>query len=513
MMKMSAVSKYLKKLNTERCEQLLIYIISAVVCIWTIIPTLKIAKYSYPVQDDFAYMTNIRNYMEQGNGVIKACILQSIDYYKHFVGAYSSSFLGHLFEHIIQGHQTRIACFEIASIIVFDVALLLFCYGFIKLIFGYKNVVVAGVYAVMLSFINNVIYYSDSENYYWLVTSIQYLLLLSFSLVGVFLTIMSVHAKRKGISVAAVVIGSICAFIAAGSNLCLSFINIELIVVACVALYAIKRGKKTLFIPFAAACVGTFINGIAPGNYERKGDPVTPNLLIHSVMDSFKYSYERVEKMFSKPLFVIILVIMILLLLRYSDNLTKIMGSYRLPVVAGIVLWCGVALAIFPGILGYGFNIYGILMRGNFLSDFMIYTAFLLESIYVVGWLKNKYFEGEGVPVRLDIVIIAALIVVFGLARLRDDEWRWTPVVRMYREISSGKMQEYSDYVWSIYNHLQQDEEEEIVLYIDEIEDKTCMISPYFAYGDHDENYKNYDASIVRYYGKKALYLYNAEDE
>ncbi len=109
-------------------------------------------------------------------------------------------------------------------------------------------------------------------------------------------------------------------------------------------------------------------------------------------------------------------------------------------------------------------------------------------------------------------MILAGLIVIFSFVKLRGGEIRWTPIVRMYREISAGKMQEYSDYVWDIYGHLENDEGDEVYIYNKELEDKTCMVSPYFAYGDHDENFKNYDASIVKFFGKKALYLYDTEE-
>lgn len=509
---MTSIKKCLSKIDRRIIMQIIVGILFLIICAWTIYPTLKIATYSYPVHDDFAYMSRMRDYISQGHSVGEAVWYQTGEFYKHFVGAYSSSIMGYYFEHIIQCQPKPMALFEIGCILLFDVVLAVWLYAILSKIFRFSKLAVLGTYAVMLTFINNVVYYPDAENYYWLITSIQYLLLLVFALLGNLMTIFAIKENNRAKSYIFLGVATLCGFWAAGGNLILVFLNASLSFLIVVMLGVTDKFKKMSLIPICASAVGSVINGLAPGNYERMGYSKTFKDAIKAGLYSCKYAYERIEMMFSNPIFIIALVVLILLLMFHCNNMTKLRCGYKYPLVVVVLLMGFAPATIFPGILGYGYDTYGILMRGNFLSDFMIYCMMLLSVVYFVGWIKYKYFPERELRIAGDVVLLVIVFIAITLFRLRDNAWRWTPTVRMYREISSGRMEEYSDYVWSILNQVKDSEDEAPCIFIDEIEDKTCMINPLFLYGDHEPK-TAFFYSLADYYGKEDVFLYNQSEK
>lgn len=139
-------------------------------------------------------------------------------------------------------------------------------------------------------------------------------------------------------------------------------------------------------------------------------------------------------------------------------------------------------------------------------------TFFL--CIYITGWIRHKYDKDVLLRFKKDIYVLAVVIVVISLAKLRDNEWRWTPIIRMYREINSGRMQEFSEYVKGVYSELENSEDSVVRIEVNRVEDKYCLIDPLFYYGEHEnEEDFYYDDSIVRFYGKDSLILIDLKSE
>lgn len=505
---MKLIGKLINKIS-------ILYIIDALCIlgvIWTIIPTILITRYTYPVQDDFHLVTTIHNVMNQGHGIISSALIMTWDYYKNFMGAYSASFFVFVFEALIHCSQPGIMIFETCSLLLFYASMFLLVVAIVKNIFGIGFKYIPIMYFVIISWVNNVYYYADHDDFYWLDTSILYLSIMAIAFIGAWCTTNLPKYHGKKLYWVFCVLGIICSFIGSGANLCLSFMNCAIQVIISVLLW-MKGEKIRIYIsPVVAGLIGTFINGIAPGNYVRNGGTAGIETLFQSLYLAFRYSYERVEYYLEQPLFGVILIILFLILILFPVEYANFKYGYRLPLCAFAILFCAIAFVSFPGILGYGYECVKICMRLMFVIDCMILIACFIGTLYVSGWIKKKYVNTISSEMKRDITVVAFVIICFLFTKLRDGEWLWTPVVRMYRELNSGRYEEYSDYVWNVYNQIDSSDEKIAVVYCNELEDKSCLPNPEFCYGDHgNEAEYYYDDTIALYYGKDAVYLYNED--
>jgi len=505
--------KYLKSLSIKDC---LFHIIWLVIIALSIYPTLKITGYTYPVQDDFYLTTCMRELNAQGYGIISGAWYYVVDYYKSFMGAYSAVFLVFIFEAIVDCSQPAIMIFESCSLLLFYFSLLLWVYALAKRIFGLPAKSILGIYACLLTFVNNVFYYSDHEDYYWLDTSILYLGILSLSLMSIFALAMLINGtdnKKKYYFF--LVLSCVLSFIASGANLALSFMNCSLHVITLGLIWYVYKRVKPYCGPLAFALLGTFINGIAPGNYIRKGESGGLGEVIASCGYSFKYIWDRVLIYAKTPVFVVSLAILIIIVLSFCKTEGDDGICCQMPLVLlGVCIILQAAVA-FPGVIGYSYEVLGICMRLMFIIDCMIYMCIVILVIYICKWISFKIGKERLKKLNTCFIIISIItgsVLLFGLKD--DNKWRYTPVIRMYREINNGRYKEYSEYVWNIYDTLKNSNEMVVTISCKELEDKSCLVNPSFCFGDHgDEAEYYYDDTIVNYYGKEALYLYDVDEE
>lgn len=506
--------KIKKVIQDKRVLDYLLIIICLGIIIWTIIPTVYLTKYTYPVQDDFHISSEVRDMVNDGYGIISGALLKVFEYYKGFMGAYTATFLVFVFEGLINCSQPGMMIFESISILLFDIALFFFIKSVTCNIFDLEKGVVIPVYACIMTCINNVFYYADHEDYYWLDTSILYLGIFTIILLSLYMTIKLSYITVKSYYKVWLIVSCILAFLGSGANLSLSFISTALHFMIFIYLWFKGNDTKRHIPPFAAAVLGTFVNGIAPGNYVRKGSVVGMHEIVKSAYYSCRYVFERLEKIWSQPVFVVALVVMMLVLMKHSDKIAGIKFDYKWPVVVALVMYCICAAVTFPAILGYTYEILLICNRLMFIIDVMIYIMTFFMCVYFVGWVRHKYDKDILAGVKKDVYIFATLIILLSFAKLRDNVWRWTPIVRMYREIDSGRMQEFSDYVKGVYSELENSEDSVVRIEVNKVEDKCCLINPLFYYGEHEnEEDFYYDNSIVRFYGKDSLILIDLEPE
>lgn len=502
----------MKLIKNFRIKDFLFYGICFGVICFFIYPTLKITTYTYPVQDDLHLVTCMRSLREQGYSLISGALYYVVEYYKTFMGAYSAVFLVFVFEDIVGCSQPGIMIFEICSLVLFYSALFLWVFAFIKKLFKLPFKGTVAVYVCMISFVNNVYYYADHEDYYWLDTSILYLGILSLSLISVFCAIMLVDNFKNKKYYFFLFIACFLSFIGSGANLSLSFMNCALHFIALFFIFIFYKEVKPYIWPFVFAILGTFINGIAPGNYIRKGKGVDIGDVFSSLGFSFRFVFERLVTFIKTPIFIITLVILIAIVLVYCEK-RECTNNLFIPLclfLGGIIIDAAVS---FPAVIGYTYEALCICMRLMFIIDVMIYFSIILFVVFCVIFLKSRITIERFNKIKQVFIIISFFIAIIMIGRLRNNQWRWTPVVRMYREINNGRFQEYSDYVWNVYNSLYESQEDEVVIYINEVEDKSCLINPYFCFGDHgDEDLFYYDDTIVNFFKKKSLHLYNIVD-
>lgn len=489
-------------------------IIGLGIIVWTIIPVLYLTKYTYPVQDDFHVASQMRMYSEQGYSCFTGAMHQMIGDYKIFMGAYSANFLVYFVGGIIDCAQPGMMIYEISSIVVFCISLFLFVRSICVYLFQIDKRAVIPLYACVLTMVNNVFYYADHEDYYWLETSVMYLTIMSFMLISLYMAIRLSCITEKKHYKTFLILSCIIAFLGSGANLSLTFMNCAFHFMIFAFLWLKDDSEKKHFPPLFAALIGTFINGIAPGNYVRKGSVDGIHEIVNSVYFSCRFVFERLEKIWRQPIFIIVVIIMILLLMLHSEGITDIRLGYKWPMLVALGMYFICAAVTFPAILGYGYEILLICNRLLFIIDVMIYLTTFFMCIYLTGWMRYKYDKDILMKVKKDACILTAFIILISLAKLRDNEWRWTPVIRMYREINSGRMKEFSNYVRGVYSELENSKDNIVRINVDRVEDKCCLIDPLFFYGEHDDEQSfYYDDAIVRFYKKDSLILIDQQAE
>lgn len=65
--------------------------------------------------------------------------------------------------------------------------------------------------------------------------------------------------------------------------------------------------------------------------------------------------------------------------------------KFYVPVLFTFMMFLAVWIVIFPVALGYGMDVYYMMERSNFVSDFVIFLAAFLTCFYWRGWMAVKF--------------------------------------------------------------------------------------------------------------------------
>jgi hypothetical protein len=320
-------------------------------------------------------------------------------------------------------------------------------------------------------------------------------------LIGIAVYIKAIDDEK----ISCVVWSSILGFLGSGGALNIAaFCCILYMLTALWSLAINKKRKLHLLIPFVVTLIGAVINGIAPGNYIRKGVPVGISDILNSFELSMKYAFERIVLLGNKPIFIAIIVALFLINLKGKKNKNDLAFAYKMPITFSIIMLGFVAVVIFPVMIGYGLDTYKIICRSNFISDMAIYLFLLITVFWWSGWIRNHFVAcilSNRIEKYTSFVIVAVvLIAVIGSDKLS------VPLIREVKEIASGECKAYSEYCISLYDKIKECEGDVAEIYIKEMDDNTCMINPqiYIGYYDYENEYCN--QTIARFYGKKAVY-------
>lgn len=469
------------------------------------IPSLMITRYVYPCQDDFHYAFYAQETMAEGHGLFYMAMKWTIHYYKTFCGCYTSSFLGYFISGIINCDLWGIRIFEFCSLLLFYGALYLFVYAVSHKLMGFAGERVLPFYCVLLAMLNGLIYYGWHEAFYWFITSIQYLMITSLILLGIaafsFGLCEETGRKKTLFCIAASVLG----FLGSGGTLSIAAFCCALYLLVALWGIADRREWKASSLIMGITLLGAIINGVAPGNYLRAGEAQTITDVIYAGKMSVKYAIERWETFAENPVFWIIMILLFAFVFSAERQQSKF--DFKLPGLFVLVLFGFVSGIIFPAMLGYGYDVYEILMRGNFISDTAFYLYIFMGTLYIKGWLDRKYHTVSPKIVNRDTVWIGCFLLAALLVFERDD-WDRIPFIAQYRELSAGMFAEYSDFCVDIYRQIEESDQDIVEIHTDYVEQQVCLIGPQFFEGWYDPEEEYANRTIARFYGKRAVYIY-----
>lgn len=468
------------------------------------LPSLIIALYSYPGQDDFHYAYYGRKLMEEGHSLFSMAMIKTIEYYKTFCGCYTSTFLGYFFSSIINCDIWGIRIYEVLSGIFFYYTLFSFVKALVCDIMKQEIYQSLNIYLLLLACFNCLIYYIDHDAFYWFITSVQYLTISSCILLGASHFAKATLTGKTRYVVSATVLG----FLGSGGALNIAaFCCVTYLLVGLWAIFDQGKVKETVII-FGVTLVGAVVNGIAPGNFIRKGGNIGISGVIEAIELSLKYAYERIVVHMHKPLFIIILIFFMICVMMWEKKEYKC--QFWCPVTFSFIMLGCVAIVIFPVMIGYGWDTYQIICRGNFISDMAIYIFLLITILYWKGWFTQNIKEH---PLSVKNKKVVCLVIAVAMCVLIIQvKWFEVPLIREIKEIVSGDYREYSDFCVGVYNEIAESEEDVVTLTINRVEDNTCLNNPEFYYGYYDYQKEHANRTIARFYNKKVVYLINADD-
>lgn len=484
-------------------------IIASIVVVVLVLPSVMITLYSFPCQDDFHYASCARELMDQGYNIFTMAMKMTVEYYMTFVGGYTSSFLGHFFSGIINCNIGGIRIFEFISVLIFYLALYLFLKVLCNKVMGFDKQKILPLYCILVALFNCVIYYSDNDVFYWFITSVQYLFISSFILFGVSSFVFSFYEDRLLPKRCYLIMASILGFLGSGGTLSIAAFGCALYLIVAMWGFFICKQKKYACIGMGVSFLGAVMNGIAPGNYVRDGQPMSVERLFVAVKHSARYTLERWETFVENPVFWIILICMVLILC--TCKMPEIRYQFKYPIIFILFLFGLIVGIIFPTMLGYGYECYIILNRGNFISDMAFYLFIFLGAFYIKGWLSQKYPSLRQITLRRDLLIGAGFVITMLLVADRNAIIH--PIVKEYQDLVTGRYAEWSEYCVGIYDEIASSNDDVVEIYREELGDITCMMNPQFYIGAYNPEKEYANTTIASFYGKEAVYIFYNEEK
>lgn len=484
------------------------YIVTTVYCLSIILmclPSIIITLYTYPVQDDFHNTTVILSEMALGKNAFIAACSKAITGYTTYSGYYFSLFLTYFTDAIVQCDIWGIRITQFVMAVCFYFSLFLFMYCVTRWVMRYSVERALQTAAFLIACMTCLHYFADNEDLYWFCASVIYLIPMTFILLGIVLLIYAINNDNRILLIPVAILG----FLSGGAVLNIAALGCILFVL--VAYWGIVVKKKIMIslIGSIPMIVGGMINVIAPGNFVRKGTAITRDIVVETLIGTFHYTLERYGMFFSRhPLFPAMLLVLFILLL--ITECPKYKYKFYFPVLFSEVMFLSVMITIFPVALGYGMEVYAIMERSNFISDLAIFLFSFLIIFYWRGWLAiklpNLVIRQRGKIVAY-IIILSIFVVAFYKTNIRE-----MAAVRQARELSNGRIKEYADWNVSVIKAMET-EEDIIKIETNVPEDRTCLIGPKYFYGTFDYEKEPQNRSMMKFYGKKAIYIYNLKVE
>lgn len=452
-----------------------------------------------------------RELMQQGHNLLTMALIKTWDYYRNFSGYYTCSFLGWFLSAAINCNVWGIRIFELLTAICFYMSLLIVIRTIITRVMGYDKKHVLPIYILLLLCVNGLFIYGEHEDFYWFTACVMYLTTTSFTFYGVALFLRAIDTTSKKSAVGAAVLG----FLGSGGALNIAALCCILYLLAATWGFFVKKEKWASGIVLGVVLTGGIMNGLAPGNFIRAGEPVTISKLVDALSGAFAYAFSRTAMFLQNPIYIAVIIILAVYLLMCKRKDSGY--GFYMPVLFSAAAFSFVAVIIFPVMMGYGKEAYHVMCRSNFISDIAIYLFTFLMLFYWRGWLERR-FPSAAITCRLENVIllvsVLVLVVIIGNDRLLwkgNRMWKTVSFVRETWEWYSGRYREYSDYCIGVYKQIEEADGNVVEITIKEVEDRTCMINPQFWIGYYDMDKEWGNRSIAKFYGKDAVYIFLEE--
>lgn len=470
------------------------------------LPILICTLYTYPVQDDFFNTWNVSMTMREGHTAFGAALLMALKGWTNYSGYYFSLFLTYFSDALVQCDIGAIRCCQFVMALVFYASVFLFIRTMVVKVFRYEKEKSLPVIFLFFICITSLYYFGEHEDFLWFCASVIYLIPMIFIMLGVVCVVYGLETEKCWYMVPAVVFG----FLAGGAVLNIAAWGCILYVMTAYWGIIVKRRIKQTIIMCVPMLIGGAINAVAPGNFVRKGGLGSGEIWLTAV-GTIQYVWERMKLfLFQYPIFTAVLVALIILLLCIPIGEQKY--KFYFPLLFTFMMFLEVCIVIYPVALGYGMDVYRMMDRSNFISDFVIFFDFFLTIFYWRGWLAVRCQKvcAKG---RYRLALFTGMLILFAITTgwsLRNDR---ISCLRLYREPFCGEISSYAEWNVSVIEAIEKAAGEAgkgiIEISTNPMEDSTCLENPKFLYGYYDPEETFGNRSYAKFYGVDAVYIYN----
>lgn len=461
----------------------------AVVCI-ILVPVFIISFYTIPSADDFVNSVTIRTSLLRRRFYVSAALNETIYYWKNISGYFFASFLNFYISPLLRGgiEALRITVFILN--ISFYASLYFFVNKLLRFFYGVQNVkIILLTYILLLfAFINN---QYNSEMISWYCAVIGYLFIVACSFWGIICFLEAIQSDELKY----LIVSSVLGFLASGGSLNVTALNCGMyLLIALVGAYIYQK-KKIAFICFFSALAGAVVNALAPGNFIRHGTDSYP--ILSAISTANYYGKQQIQELVLDSPFVLLLCVFFVLMLKIIHNPRPIKGWHLIGFGGVIIL--GIIMVNFPVCLGYIVDYFPD--RCVWVQNCVIYLGSFSWVACLAEWVKRKFGDFE---IQKDTMIsIGISFVLYGCILCTQRDISYYPTIDMIKQIASGEIADFSEYWGVILEEIEHSEEDDVIIYREEIKTNDFIRRPDFMSGEIFEM----DEGIVEYYGKNEIQI------
>lgn len=481
----------------------IIFIIFAISCI----SILSIARYSFPLGDDYEYGMQGRKAWEETHSVfsvIGATFKQVAYFYNYWQGTFSAIFFMALCPAIFKESLYGIGTYILLTAFVTSTIYLVNTIS--KVCFKSNKKLVTNIIALIMVILSLQFVPYAVESFYWYNGSMYYTFFYSIMLYLIAFILRLYNTENKKARIVYTTLICICSILVGGSNYVTALIStIILVMFAIYTFTKQKRDKYNVLTALILTVVCFAISILAPGNKYRQAGCDSSLGAVQAIIESIKYAITYFGQWTTPTIIISFVFIIPLIYVIISKNKFE----YKFPILVTIFTFGLFAAQFTPPL--YAMNHIG----GTRLLDIVYYSylwLLLINITYYMGWAKNKINknlpENTNIEETIEKTFKKYALIYFGICSILfavvfiNSDYKNTTTIWIVNEFKSGTLQLYK-----------QEMRDRIDMYNDEtITDvvvKDLTVKPKLLYcGDLSTDVDNWiNTAMSRYYNKNSIVM------
>lgn len=488
-----------KRIRLRNCAKVVIVAVIAI----QILLILYCCMYASFTADDYWHTMTAGGVQTSAAGLVRAA-WQFMRYrYVEWQGTYLSMFVQILFCPLSMGIENQ----DLALHVILAVTWLLFAsvtgllvQRFLQWMGIPSRWVAAGVYALYLTTWLNMRTYE--EDFLWLSGATSYTMPLILAGAGFLLYLPKGDGRHSAAAMPwrRIVASAVCLFLSCGGSLGIAMtICYSLLVITGMRFHR-ERSSVTWrnVIPMAAAYVGTFLNGIAPGNYARHDvvseERGTLSSIYHAGLETLFQYFDESSRMFNTSVLPVMLLAAVLVGV-YLRHRVQRRAVYQVLVLV-LMMQLLPIVQIFPVTFGYG-NV-GMPQRVLLLL-YMTMTALWLIAGFCAGWYLGSMWEDRRQIVSVLALLMLVTVMTDNIALYRTydtDHVTQLPMSVIAMNMQKGWTRDYYNEVRAFYDRIRDAKGTDLVLTPDDVPEAPDGLMPTIVLVSD---------SLANYYGLNSL--------